>query len=102
MIEHLKDSQTALYDFKWESKIPASVWQGIKKGAKSAFGSITSMFSIFLRTLPKRVLGALSAVIGTYEVGKGIADVFKQSKANAKLAGALLGCTLALREPFHT
>ena len=75
--------------------------QGIKKGVKSAFGSVTSMFSLLVRTLPKRVLGVISAVIGTFEVGKGVADVFKQSKANAKLAGALLGCTLALREPFH-
>ena len=47
-------------------------------------------------------IAALSVALGVYEVGKGIAEVFKLSKANAKLAGALLGCTLALREPFHT
>ena len=37
LIEHLKDSQTALYDFRWESQVPASVLQGAKKGVKSFF-----------------------------------------------------------------
>ena len=60
------------------------------------------MLPMLLRFSSKRVLGALSVALGVYEVGKGIAEVFKLSKANAKLAGALLGCTLALREPFHT
>lgn len=30
-----------------------------------------------------------------------VAQVFKKSKANAKLAGILLACTLALRDPFR-
>ena len=59
------------------------------------------MLPTLLRFCSKRALGTLTAALGVYEVGKGIADVFKLSKANAKLAGALLGCTLALREPFH-
>ena len=77
MIEYLKDSQTALYDFGWESLVQANIWQGLRNGIRNIFA-------------------------GTYEAKKGVRGVFKQSKANAKLAGALLGCTLALREPFHT
>lgn len=42
------------------------------------------------------------AALGTFEVTQGVANVFKDSKANAKLAGVLLGCTLALREPFRS
>ena len=102
MIEHLKESQTALYDFKWESQIPASILQGLQEGAKSAFGSVSSIVATLTRTLSTRYLLGLSAVVGTVQVVNGIANVFKQSKANAKLAGTLLGCTLALREPFHS
>ena len=102
MIEHLKESQTALYDFKWESQIPASLLQGLQEGAKSAFGSVGSIVATLTRTLSTRSLLGLSAVVGTYQVVNGIANVFKQSKANAKLAGTLLGCTLAMREPFHS
>ena len=47
-------------------------------------------------------MAALAAGIGIIEVGCSIASVFKDSKRNAKLAGALLACTLALREPFHS
>ena len=102
LIKHLKDSQTALYDFRWESQVPASVLQGVKSGVKSFFKDITSVGLVLTRFLPRKVVGALGVVLGVGEVGYGIAKVFKQSKANAKVAGTLLGCTLALREPFHS
>ena len=43
----------------------------------------------------------IMAALGTFEVTRGVANVFKDSKANAKLAGVLLACALALREPFR-
>ena len=44
----------------------------------------------------------LMGALGLLEVTKGVANVFKDSKANAKLAGMLLGFALALREPFRS
>ena len=48
------------------------------------------MFSFGLglyKYLPKKVLGPIGAVFGAFEIGSGVAEVFKQSKANAKVAG---------------
>ena len=46
----------------------------------------------------KKVLGVMSIVAGG--IG-GVAEVFNESKRNAKEAGKLLACALALREPFR-
>ena len=58
------------------------------------------MFGPLGKSANKSMYPILSA-IGAFEVTKSVSQVFKDSKANAKLAGMLLACTLALRDPFR-
>lgn len=67
-----------------------------------SFGSVMNVFKSFSKRLPGKILAPIAAVVGAFEIVNGVADVFKDSKANAKLAGTLLGCSLAIREPFLT
>ena len=50
----------------------------------------------------KRSLRSLIGALSGQEFIQGPINTFKDSKGNAKVAGALLGCILALREPFHS
>ena len=104
LIDDLRDTGSGLYDFRWESTVPSSILGGLACGAKNAVKSVLGVRSIsknFLR-IGGKALGLISVLIGGYQVYNGIAKVFKKSKANAKVAGALLACSLALRDPFKS
>ena len=92
-----------MYDYRWESKVPKNIGQGLWRGV---LGGINSIFSLCKYSIIKSVAGKafapIAVAVGAYEVIKGVSDVFKESKANAKLAGTLLACTLALRDPFQS
>ena len=81
--------------------MPSSLGQGLLIGIKNAFNTVTSFMLEPLKNLGSKAMLSIFAALGTFEVTKGIANVFKDSKTNAKLAGTLLGCALALREPFR-
>ena len=42
LLEHLRDSNTALYDYCWESQMPSSVGQGLLLGIRNAVNTVTS------------------------------------------------------------
>lgn len=106
LIDHLEESGSSVFSYRWESKIPSNVIQGAIEGAKGAYSSIkfiyNNLYSVLTRYLKSGAMAALAAGIGIVQVGCGVANVFKESKRNAKLAGKLLACALALRDPFHS
>lgn len=81
--------------------MPNSIGQGLIIGIKNAIDTVTSFILQPLKALGSKTLYPILGALGLFEVTKGLASVFKDSKANAKLAGVLLGCALALREPFR-
>ena len=98
-------SGTSVYSFRWKSKMPSSIWQGVKQGVKSIWdGLVDHLFSIanIVKGIGKKVLVAVGAACVVAGVVTGVTGVFKESKMNAKVAGALLACSLALREPFQS
>ena len=80
--------------------MPSSIWQGVKQGVKSICGGLVDhLFSIanIVSGIGKKVLGVVGAACVVGGVVTGVTGVFKESKMNAKVAGALLACSLALR-----
>ena len=74
----------------------STIWAGIK-------GAFTGLWTR-LSALLTKVIGkaAASGLAIAANVAIEVSDFFKQSKRNAKTAGALLACSLALREPFRS
>lgn len=42
LIAHLQQTNTALYDYSWESQMPSSIRQGLLMGVKNAINTVTS------------------------------------------------------------
>ena len=80
--------------------MPSSVTEGLIRGINNAVSTIMQSIKGPLQKLGNKTLYPILAALGVFEVTQGVGEVFKASKTNAKLAGILLGCTLALRDPF--
>lgn len=117
MIEYLKESQTALFAYHWESHKPWNIAQNIGRKAKSHLKDVgreqlvkhaRSNFQIKKALSAGGVLaaaatfGPVDVILGCVALTEVFMNMFKDGKKNAKLAGQLLGYTLAMRRPFLT
>ena len=78
------------------------LFETVGRGLANYFegGFFSNLFGRFFgRLMGQRLAGLL---LGTGFVTHEIMKLFKASKKNAKVAGALLACALVLRDPFRS
>jgi len=101
LIDHLEHTGTSVYALSWESQ---TVWQTFSPlKINSTVGSIAGFAAgcfipggLFARILWRVVSTAVGYLVPSLD------GSFSEAKANAKKAGTLLACQLALRDPFLT
>ena len=93
-----------LFSLSWEASTPIDFNKQI--GTQSFKIIISLIFNHVVSSGVKavfninKVAAALNLGQSFYQVYDEVVKLFKQSKANAKLAGKLLACALVLRRPF--
>jgi hypothetical protein len=100
LVKELSESKTSVFCYRWESSIPSDKYKAILRGAKGAFTSVFALLKSPLKALSKKITGPIAAAIGVFELANGPSQLFKENKDRAKVAGKLLACAVALRDPF--